>query len=298
VLRSILVPLDGSRFAEQALPLATALARAAGAHLRLAAVHEPRPDLARSPGQADLQAQDRAVRDATRTYLRDTAAGLAGLDTATRLLEGIPGPALAAALEHEPPDLVVMSTHGRGPLSRFWLGSVADHLLRHSPVPLLLVRPPAEGAAPAAIRRILVALDLSDASRRVLDVAAGVARILDAELVLLHVVAPAAGMVDGALPFPLPSPEGALARRHQEAEARLSEVAAGLATSGARVATRAVVGVGVAATILEQAAEQGIDLVAMTTHGEGGVRRLLLGSVADKVIRGAEVPVLALRAPA
>jgi nucleotide-binding universal stress UspA family protein len=146
VIRSILVPLDGSRFSEVALPVATRLARSAGARLRLVMVHEPAMALVPAadvpvpylPDDAELRAKEQ-------TYLADLATRLGPVGPAlasSKVVDGMAGPALAEAIMLEPPDLVVMATHGRGPLSRFWLGSVADHVVRHVSVPVLLLRPP------------------------------------------------------------------------------------------------------------------------------------------------------------
>lgn len=115
MIRSLLVPLDGSPFAEQALPLAVALARQAGAAIHLARVHVP----------VDLALPEGVVRLAGETGLAVTAALLEG-----RVADALEEKAKAASV-----DLMVLTTHGRGPLGRFWLGSVADTLVRHLPMP-------------------------------------------------------------------------------------------------------------------------------------------------------------------
>jgi nucleotide-binding universal stress UspA family protein len=300
VIRSILVPLDGSRFAEQALPLAVTVARRTGARLRLVSAHEPRPDLTPGLDAPAVEAHNLEIRSATQAYLAEVAGRLepiGGEPVACEVTDGPAGPSVAAAVTRLHPDLVVMCTHGRGPLSRFWLGSVADHLIRHLSVPLLLVRPPSAGEPPEpAIRRVLVALDLSTESAAMLAVVGPLARALGADLTLLHVVEPIVGIVDGALPFPIPIDSGVIDRRKVEAGRKMAELAEGLAGGGTAVETRVVVGVGAATTILDEAASGSHDLIAMTTHGAGGVRRLLVGSVADKVIRATERPVLVLRA--
>lgn len=302
MIRTILVLLDGSQFAETAIPLAQALAQRTGANLRLLTAHQPRPDISPGLDQPLLDAQNLDVRNAIQAYLTETAGRIEGVGAVSTAVVDSPaaGPAVAVAdaVERDRPDLVVLSTHGRGPLSRFWLGSVADHLLRNVTVPLLLVRPTTSGTrAEGSIRRIMVALDLSDESRAVIAPAADVARALGAAVQLLHVVEPAVGIVDGALPFPVPADASQLERRKQEAEARLAPLVAHLEAEGVTASARVLVGVGAATTILEEQVIGGHGLIAMTTHGTGGVRRLVLGSVADKVIRGAECPVLVLRAP-
>jgi nucleotide-binding universal stress UspA family protein len=156
------------------------------------------------------------------------------------------------------------------------------------------VRPHDGAAAPEPrIGRVLVPLDLSEYSTAVLDPAAAIAEAWSAELVLYHVVEPMVGIVDGALPFPIPVDASALESRKKQAEQRLAELAEPLRTRGLVVSTRVTVGVSAPQTILDEA--PGYDLIAMTTHGERGFRRLIVGSVADKVIRASEPPVLVMR---
>jgi len=296
MIRSILVPLDGSKFAEAALPLATALAERTKAKLRLLTLHEPRPDLAAGLDTPAVEGESLEIRSAAQEYLTETAGRLGqpgGAEPRVELIDAAAGPGLVDAVSRLGPDLVVMATHGRGPMSRFWLGSVADHFIRHGTTPALLVRP-GKSEPPASVRKILAALDLSDESARILDTAGAVARAFEAELVLFHVVEPLVGMVDGALPFPMPVAPGSLDRAKDDANRRMAELGRLAADRGLPASVRVVTGVGAAASILEEARE-GYDLIAMTTHGAGGVRRLLLGSVADKVIRASELPVLVLR---
>src|SRR6516165_5033034 len=142
--RTILVPLDGSAFAEHALPLAVSIARRAGATLRLVRVHVPAATLYRN---SDLDANldlDALVRDEERPYLDHVSGRIAqvcGLRPDVALLDGRVADVLYEQGVSAGVDLVVMATHGRGPLSRLWLGSVADELVRRLPTPLLLVRP-------------------------------------------------------------------------------------------------------------------------------------------------------------
>ncbi|MEZ4588979.1 MAG: universal stress protein [Gemmatimonadales bacterium] len=296
MIRSILVPLDGSKFAEAALPLATALADRTKAKLRLLTVHEPRPDLPAGLDAPAVEGENVELRSAAQAYLSETADRLGqpgGAPPRAELIDGAPGPGLVEAVGRFRPDLVVMATHGRGPMSRFWLGSVADHFIRHGTTPVLLVRP-GKAEPPSAVRKVLAAVDLSDESARILDAAGALARAFEAELVLYHVVEPLVGMVDGALPFPMPVAPGSLDRAKDEANRRMAELGRLAAERGLTAEVRVVTGVGAAASILEEARE-GYDLIAMTTHGAGGVRRLLLGSVADKVIRASELPVLVFR---
>jgi nucleotide-binding universal stress UspA family protein len=142
--RTVLVPLDGSAFAEHALPLALSIARRAGATLRLVRVHVP---LATAYGGNELATDldpDTTVKAAEHAYLEDVSARLGKVCSilqATALLDGRIADALCEQALSCDAALLVMATHGRGPLSRFWLGSVADELVRRVSRPLLLVRP-------------------------------------------------------------------------------------------------------------------------------------------------------------
>src|SRR5262249_30980903 len=143
MIRSILMPLDGSTFGEHALPLAASLARSAGATLYLVHVHQVLPPETIA-GVAVMDSVDLHMRQDERAYLADVArrlrhAGPVAVEIA--LMDGEVVPALREYAQQQFIDLVVMSTHGRGALGRFWLGSVADELLRELPRPAILIRP-------------------------------------------------------------------------------------------------------------------------------------------------------------
>jgi nucleotide-binding universal stress UspA family protein len=304
--RSILVSLDGSSFSEQALPLALSLARRTGAALHLAHVLTPvvvYPDVVLA--NAGLEAQ---LRDRQRAYLDGVAgrlAAIAPVPVRTALLEGAVAPTIQNHVAAVGADLLVMTTHGRSPLGRIWLGSVADYLVRHVNVPLLLVHPrdPApEWTSDPAPRHILVPLDGSHLAEEMLEPAAGLAALTDGSLILLRVVRPALpssfsldadGVGAGAQRL-IDEIEKVQQHLLSEATAYLEGVADRLRGRNLVVRTRVVVEEQPALAILHDA-KAGVDLIALQTHGRGGLARLLLGSVADKVIRGAGVPVLVRR---
>ncbi|MFC1660818.1 universal stress protein [Gemmatimonadota bacterium] len=195
-------------------------------------------------------------------------------------------------------DLLVMTTHGRGPLSRAWLGSVADGLIRRTPCPILAIRPD-EGEKlelkEKEFRHLLVTLDGSPESREILPYAQDLARISGARMTLLRVVSPH---------FPLTSTfishtsYGSLGPEEETeaALAALEEEALELRTKGFTVDVKTVTASHPPEGILTFATEEGVDLIAMATHGRGGVSRFFLGSVSDKVIRAGAFPVLLHRA--
>ncbi len=312
--RRILVPLDGSRFGEHALPTAIAFARRLGAELNLATVALPASPEVDSPDRGVSRgedARDRGLARAT-SYLdgvtdRIRATGFEGTISPEVISAGNTAHSLVRHMLDVRADLVVMTTHGRGPIQRAWLGSTADGVIRRSPVPVLLLRPEEEGEERAAdapldlgvghtpYRRVLVPLDGSRAAEEVLSIMPALAED-DAAFTLLKVVAP---FIPGGSPY---LPHVVRETRDEEvvesaARAYLDEVAARFDLGGRSVEalTRLQGQAGMA--ILEVARDEAIDLIAISTTGRGGVARMLLGSVADKVIRGSPCPVLVYRKP-
>ena len=296
----ILVPLDGSRFAESVLPLARSLARSARARLDLVLVHETMPAWGGDGEPVDLL-EDRFDRE--QAYLAEVTDLInpdRDITVGWTLLRGRPAEALERHVASVDADLVVMATHGRGVLSRLWLGSVADHLARHLATPVLLLRPDpdftwADPQAPR-MRSVLVALDGSAAGTAIIPQATVLARLLRAHLLLAHVVEPVPGTGGVPVPYPVSYDARLVAARPANAPGWLDDEADAMRSSGLSVSSRVVVGAPVARTLLEVAAEQRVDVIACAPHG-GGMRRLVLGSVADKLVRGSRVPVLMVPPP-
>jgi nucleotide-binding universal stress UspA family protein len=149
--KRILVPLDGSRLAEQALPHAAAHAAAFGAEIILLKVLEPLPEPSMSSPRA-IRSAEAASAELAQEYLEGVAAGLQaeGHGVEAAIEEGRPYVQIIRYAEENNVDLIVMSTRGYSGLSRWLLGSVADRVARGATVPVLLVqaRPAAEGEAP------------------------------------------------------------------------------------------------------------------------------------------------------
>jgi len=298
----ILVPLDGSDLAEQAVPVAVALAKKTGSELHLIHVHVPlAPEPIYVEGLPVIDAHMHSQRrEHEQAYLDGARLRLAaGARASTRVLDGAVASALGAHARASNAQLAVLTTHGRGGLERAWLGSVADEMARVSPVPILLVRPE-PGEAPARFRRLLVPLDGSPLAEAILDHAIGIARLdPEAEIVLLEVVQPV--LSSTLVPQSLLAPASAKdeIKRAQEAAAReyLEGVAGRVKSAHVRVRVRVDFSGNVAAAILEAARAEGADLVALCTHGRSGLRRLALGSVADKIVRASAIPVLLFRPP-
>jgi nucleotide-binding universal stress UspA family protein len=294
--RTIGVALDGSPFGEGALATAVALAKQAGASLRLIHVRTNEiPDryIEQVPSidwiEDDLRQQD-----------NDYLIGLADRVTATgvnatpALLTGRPADALTEYAE-ESLDLLVMSTHGRGPVNRAWLGSVADRTARLCPVPLLLVHPSEgealESVARPAFRQVLVPLDGSALAETILDSALACAPLSSAHCTLLEVVRPRTEVGAHIVHLTDEQQRTAILR----AEEYLAGVREQLGARKTMVTTRAVLHPFPAQAIVETARELDADLIALATHGRGGISRLVIGSTADKVLRTTHTPVLLYR---
>lgn len=303
MFRNVLVPLDGSWFGEAALPVAARIAKAARAKVNLVMVHQP---VAALSGMGDLVVpspeSELEMLTLDRVYLADTAAGFSatrGVGVEYREVDGLAGPGICEEASRIGADLVVMATHGRGGLRRLWLGSVADYVVRHVSVPVLLVHPDRTAGlreAPAT-RRILVALDLSKDSEAILEPAIQLARTTGAALTLVHVAElvfelPIPAMPSAVMPDPLLLETSQVLAR--ERLGRLVERIHGL---GLEAEAKVLVGATAAGALLDLLEDDSFDLIAMTTHGRGGMSRMLMGSVADRVIRGGAKSVLVLRPP-
>ena len=291
----VLVTLDGTPLAEQALVHAVSIARRTGAPLHLATVRpllpvtllgEPRP----------------ATEDAESNYLEGIAERVRAAGVPSVLPEVFTAGDVAEAIEAHrrkvEADVTVMSTHGRGPVRRAWMGSVADRFVRATAAPVLLVRPDSdEGAEPdltvdPRIGRVLVPLDGSDESEVALGPALELCRLYQAGCTLVRIVQTLADVEATWVQNPFEPSGEQLEAIRALAEGELDVVGERLSSEGIEVERMARVAVHVAEGILDCAADAGADLIAMATHGRSGLPRLTLGSVADKVIRAAEGPVL------
>jgi nucleotide-binding universal stress UspA family protein len=304
-----MVPLDGSTFAEAALPTAFLLARRHASRLHFARVHQPPPPVVAGPGGDPLYdpALDRELDREGRRYL-DVLLGRIGADdrarAVTAYLYGPVAECLSRYVGDQAIDLVVMTTHARGGVSRAWLGSVADAVVRRAAVPVLMLRSAEafDEHARTAPRfgRILVPLDGSSTAAMVLEPAAALARSGDATLVLLRVVQPVPmasvppmGFAGGAVV----EDEAATHLLARQAKGDLETAARELAELGVTAVERhVIVEPGVGRAILDFANRHRVDLIAMTSHGRGA-SRLVIGSIADKLLRGSSLPIL-LRRPA
>jgi nucleotide-binding universal stress UspA family protein len=255
------------------------------------------------PGLTDfLRGHQKGYLDSVAKRLQE----LAPVKLTTALLDGDVPAVISNHAGAVGADLVVLTTHGRGPLGRFWLGSVADYLVRHLPMPLVLVRPH-EGAVDYSQeplpKHLLLPLDGTNVAEQVIEPAVTLGALAGADYTLLRAVRPVlpspfflepAGLAAGARQL-----LGRVEETHKELRRQVQEYLEGVATRlrsrGLQVRTLVVLEDRPAMAILHEGVPPGTDLIALATHGRGGLGRLLLGSVADKVIRGASVGVLVLR---
>lgn len=297
MIHDILVPVDGSAFSEHAVPVALDLARRAHARVHLVQVHET----ILAPGTAtDLPVYDpqwdpalRAQEEEYLASLADRCAERAGVRPRAELLDGVVADAVGAYAAEMEIDQIVMTTHGRGGISRAWVGSVADALVRRAAAPVLLVRPKAEEPdwhASLQASHILVPLDGSPLSESALGPALTLGSITGARYTLLRVVLP--------LPFltipnaPTAFLDAGARQARADADVYLEGVAARLRSQGAQVEVTAELHSIPVQGILDYAARNAVDMIVMATHGRGGWSRVALGSVADKVMRGTLLPVM------
>lgn len=299
MIKNILLPLDGSPLAEGALPFAARLAGALQAAMTL--VRVPDPIVAPTPGMeavTPLALCTPEARAAAEDYLAKVAAqeSLAGLDL-RRLTPDPPVVAgLMEALQQSAADLLVMTSHGYSGFKRLILGSVTDEMVRHAACDVVVV--PAGNHLKPTIGTIAVPLDGSPLAEAALPHAAHLARALGARLHLMQIpqvpVQPVGYAAPGAGLDWVPE---LVAEATREAQAYLEAKAAELRAQGVTVtAQQEPLGIeGVAGGILDAAREQQADLLLLTSHGRGGLRRMVLGSVTDALLRKAALPIWVVR---
>jgi nucleotide-binding universal stress UspA family protein len=292
--RRIVVPLDGSPLAEQALPYSETLAGLTGAPLHLVRVLDP-TYLGTFDGSMAMQHWIEDARGVARHYLARMEQDLRQRQwkvTAEYRLGPAASELLAAA---QPGDLLVMATHGRSGLGRWFLGSVAEAVLRRASVPVLLVRAGETAPASPIFRRLVVPLDGSPLAEKALPAALALATRLQVPTHLVTVVE-GSGMEPPELAAAAVSSSrfaGAVTQLQAEAQTRLAGPAARLEHAG--VTTTTEVRHGVPGFTIAELTQPG-DLIVMTSHGRTGLGRWFLGSVAETVVRQATVPVLLVRA--
>jgi nucleotide-binding universal stress UspA family protein len=281
-IRRILCPIDFSDFSRGTAAHAAALARVFDAELHALFVFPTALRAGLTAGGLDKV--DPGVRSVVAQDLVHlfAPARAAGVPVEICLRSGDPVTEILDAASHGPADLIVMGTHGRSGVKRWALGTVADHVLRDAPCPVVTCAPDGEPAGQPGGSRftgILCALDLSESSPTTLQYALLLARSMAVPLTLLHVVTTGSGAA-----FALPH-----AQRVSEARERIQQMVAG--QSAVPVETVIVSGTPFR-EILRIAEQQNGGLVVIGNRGRHAPGRVLFGSTADQVARGADCPVL------
>lgn len=286
MFRRILIPLDGSILAESVVPQSLRLLKVTDAEVLLL---RALPDIGipRFDEQAIIAEMEKEAGD----YLRRLESDLSEMAVSARTIvrRGDPAEVILSVADDEKADLIAMSTHGRSGVGRWFFGSVAERVQLHARIPLLLVRAE-EGPAPdwrevkeGRYGRILVPLDGSPLAEEAIPYALDIAKAFDGKVTVLRAV---------TIP-PLPGLEAAalIQEAMGEAEEYLGSV---LPKFEGRAVARVEDGVP-SDQILSVADKEDVDIVVMTTHGRSGVSRFLMGSVADRIVRGLWRPVLLIR---
>ncbi len=307
----IILPLDGSDTAEQALPHARELATKLSLPVRMVCAVEPDSPAITQSLYSNRRWMDPASSREARAgeYLSSISALLGAdgvqVDTAIPHLE--PASGIVEEAGRDPNALIVMASHGRSGLARWWMGSVADKVLHMAENPVLIIRAQArEFSSPNdGPGRLIVPLDGSDLAELILPHVAYLASSLGLPVTLVQITQSEeeyyryAAMGPGAVPVSPPSAPSIselVQLAAQEASAYLEDVKSRLAGLGVQdVQTLTTQGTP-ADVITDTVAEETGSLVAMTTHGRSGVGRMMLGSVAERVVRQSGCPVLVVRA--
>jgi nucleotide-binding universal stress UspA family protein len=296
----ILIPLDGSETAEKVLPYARYLAKRFKIAIELLTVVDI-AEMAAHMSADTARFLDTMIDDGVKRstiYLGGVARTFSGSNVKISVERGRAEEVIIARGAADPAMLITMATHGRSGLNRFLLGSIAEKVLRGTVNPLLLVRA-TEEAKPdgeATLKSIIVPLDGSELAESVLPMAAGMARKLDLEIELFRAYHIPSDAYTGDEGYPVNYEELVMRGVRDEASEYLDKKATELKKLGVAQVS-CVTKEGFAGDeIISLGKKTPDNLIAMCSHGRSGVRRWMLGSVAETVVRHSAGPVLITRA--
>jgi nucleotide-binding universal stress UspA family protein len=292
--RQLLVPLDGSKTAENVLPYARLLAAKLALPAQLLSVVEM-PVSANAEKTLYLNPLIERAVATSQEYLSKIAKTFAGVEVTIAVEKGNPEEIILARAEADAQILIAMATHGRSGMSRWLLGSIAEKIVREAKNPVFLVRAKekAKTDGQAALNPVIVPLDGSKVAESILPHVIELARAMQLKVVLLQTFT--LKQIIYTYKDYIPDFD-ALERSSKSGASRyLEEKEQQLKQAGIDVSSVAAEGEA-AETIIELANGSPDSVIAMCTHGRSGVKRWMLGSVTEKVVRHADNPVLAVRA--
>jgi nucleotide-binding universal stress UspA family protein len=296
----IMVPTDGSGFDREAIRVALRMAERSKAKVRLVRVlasdsfFGTTPEAHWTPMSAELGRSERTSALGELYALAAECRSESKADITVDLHGGPVADVLQGYANRHDIDLIVMSTHGRSGISRLSLGSVTDSLIRHTTIPVLVVKPSTSylyAQSGQAFKRIVVPLDGSALAEQILPRVLTLGTLEGAEVSLLQVLVPQSysqkEISDPDLPW--------WDKDVSHAQAYLFRIASRLRRNGLIVTTDIVIGENVAHAIGDFASRAKADLIAIATHGRGGLARILRGSVADAIMHSGRMSMLVLK---
>jgi len=299
-LKKILAPTDFSAISQAGVRYAQVLADKLAATLALVHVVEP-PVYYGGNSEAVLLRDDAAVVAEAEKQLEQIAKqeSQSGRPATTFVREGKPFHEITTLGRERRMDLIVIATRGHTGLKRVLLGSTAERVVRHASCPVLTVPSPAaepdQAASAVRLRKIIVPIDFSPTSAQALPYAAALAGRFGAEITLLHVTEPV--VIPAELRSVPVGIQGVVESPEPAAREQLTLL--GQEMFDETVPVRVLVRTGVPFQEITKAAKSlGADLITLTTHGYTGLKHVLLGSTAERVVRHADCPVLVVRGPA
>lgn len=297
MFKVIMAPTEGSDSEQGALSVAVKLAQHFDAELRLVRVLSAPLVIESVPRPPVLEITEDTLREERLARLHKLEAlgaqcrALAEIRVTTALEDGPVAPTLRNYANKFNVDLIVMSSHSRGGLKRVTLGSVTDYLIRHTNIPVLVVRPPASFVTlgrEKTVPTIVVPLDGSTLAEQILPPVTTVARRLGATVSLLRVLTPSTYAQEQIMQPGLPWWDADIA----EANAYLSDAASSLTQEGVAVNKEVILSDNVATAILDFVSRTKADLLAVATRGSGGMTRFVFGTVADEITRTSPISLL------
>jgi len=285
MLKKILLPLDGSVEAESPLPYIKDFTHRFNSKLHILGVA--------------IGSKRRKVNQLLTDYIQETAANLnrEGLPTKAHIRYGHAGEQILSFAKENAVDSIVMATHGRSGISRWWIGSLAENIIAESTIPVLLTRSKqlkeTEVNKSKTFQHMLVPLDGSNISESALHFTESIALKLGASISLLHIV-----HSFNSLGFDIPGYDlKIMNRKMNDAGKRyLKNISERLHKKGIESTSKVMAG-NAASAIIEYTKEKKVDLIIMSTHGRSGIARWILGSVAEKVLRESTLPLWLVRSP-